>query len=316
MCDSWQKPSPDDLSVAELEAILRQLPPMDAVRLTGGEPFVRKDLLDITHLVQAQLRPLVLHVTTNGFLTRRIVEFCERRRKDVDLHLLVSVDGYGEKHNQVRGQAFAWDRVVETVEALAPRRRELRLKLAVNQTVVDAEGLEHHSRLREWLGPLDVHNQVVLAYDASATYDVRPEQVATSQIGAFTPFGTFAPGELEALVDVVEADVEHFAPAERLAKRYYVRGLRQRVVEGRAWPNPPCVALNSHLRIFPNGDVPTCQMNTTVVGNLRSTPFAEVWASARALEQRSWVERCAGCWAECEVLPSALYSGDIVRALA
>ena len=41
MCDSWQKPS-HDLSIEEIEGIFRQLPQLDAVRLSGGEPFVRK----------------------------------------------------------------------------------------------------------------------------------------------------------------------------------------------------------------------------------------------------------------------------------
>lgn len=114
---------------------------MDAVRLTGGEPFVRRDLLDIAHLAQGKFRPLMLHVTTNGFLTDRIVRFCEERRRDVPLSLLVLVDGIEEKHNHVRGHDKAWDFVVGTLNALAPRQRELRMSLSVNQTVVDAEGL-------------------------------------------------------------------------------------------------------------------------------------------------------------------------------
>jgi hypothetical protein len=40
MCDSWKKPSPEDLTLEEIEAIFRQLPALDLVRLSGGEPFV------------------------------------------------------------------------------------------------------------------------------------------------------------------------------------------------------------------------------------------------------------------------------------
>jgi Fe-coproporphyrin III synthase len=71
--------------------------------------------------------------------------------------------------------------------------------------------------------------------------------------------------------------------------------------------------LNSHLRIFPNGDVPTCQFNSRIVGNLREQPFVQLWQSAAAAEQRRWVRRCPGCWAECEVLPNAVYSLDLLR---
>jgi MoaA/NifB/PqqE/SkfB family radical SAM enzyme len=73
------------------------------------------------------------------------------------------------------------------------------------------------------------------------------------------------------------------------------------------------VALGAHLRLFPNGDVPTCQFNTRRVGNLATQPFAELWNSDEAAKQRSWVRKCPGCWAECEVLPSAIYSGDLLR---
>jgi hypothetical protein len=72
------------------------------------------------------------------------------------------------------------------------------------------------------------------------------------------------------------------------------------------------VALHSHLRLFPNGDVPTCQFNSRTVGNLRQSSFAEVWKSVKADEQRQWVRKCPGCWAECEVLPSAIYTGDLL----
>ena len=190
MCDSWRKPSPNDLSLQEIENIFDQLPRMDAVRLTGGEPFVRRDMLEIAHLTQEKLRPLILHVTTNGFLTDRIVKFCEERKQDVPLHILISVDGMKDKHNAVRGHDKAWDFIVKTLETLAPRQKELRMRLAVNQTIVDAEGVEHYKRLRDFLKPLGIRNNVVMAYDASATYDVKDEvEVAPTEIGEFATFG-------------------------------------------------------------------------------------------------------------------------------
>src|SRR5262249_55197925 len=43
MCDSWRKDGEGELTLEQIERIYRQLPPLHAVRLTGGEPFVRKD---------------------------------------------------------------------------------------------------------------------------------------------------------------------------------------------------------------------------------------------------------------------------------
>ena len=74
MCDSWRKDSAGDLGLEEIERIFDQLPQMDIVRLTGGEPFVRRDLTEIAAAVTEKLTPALLHVTTNGFLTDRIVD--------------------------------------------------------------------------------------------------------------------------------------------------------------------------------------------------------------------------------------------------
>jgi MoaA/NifB/PqqE/SkfB family radical SAM enzyme len=316
MCDSWKKSPRGDLSLPEIEGIFNQLPRMDAVRLTGGEPFVRKDFPHIADLVRAKLEPHLLHVTTNGFLTEKIVDFCERRDRRLPLFLLISLDGLENKHNQVRGRPWAWQSVKQTLEALAPRQRELKLKIAVNQTIVDAEGARHYPMLRDFLRSLGVGHQMVMAYDQSATYSTDKEiDVAPTEVGGFATFGEFDRAEIEKLLDEVEADTRVLPFFERMAKRYYLRGIRARLLghgEG-SLPNPKCVALSTHMRLYPNGDVPTCQFNSQTVGNLRTMPFAEVWQSDRIKEQRQWVRKCAGCWAECEVLPNAIYSGDLLR---
>ena len=290
---------------------------MDAVRLTGGEPFVRTDFQEIHDEAVKRLRPLVMHVTTNGFLTNRIEEFCEKRNRNVPLHLLISVDGLGEKHNQIRGVGKAWTHVVRTIERLAPRRRELRLKLMVNQTVVDAEGASQYRELREFLKPFGVRNNVVLAYDQSATYSTeRNVDLAPEGIGQFATFGEFSDEQLESLFQEIEEDLRELPFFERWAKRYYLKGIRNRMLQKKGTPNPKCVALNSHLRIFPNGDVPTCQFNSKIAGNLVQQPFAELWESANRHQQREWVKKCPGCWAECEVLPNAIYSLDLLKKVA
>jgi MoaA/NifB/PqqE/SkfB family radical SAM enzyme len=314
MCDSWRKDNKDDLSLPEIERIFDQLPPMDIVRLSGGEPFVRRDLTEIARAAINKLRPALLHVTTNGFLTDRIVDFCERRPKDIPLHLLVSIDGVGERHDTIRGHRGAFEKAMDTLKALAARREELRLVLAVNQTVVDAAGAKDYGALRDLLAPLGIKNQVVVAYRESATYSVAPEtNVAPAKSGRFETYGELSPEDLEQLFAAIEEDLASYPIPQRAAKRYYLDGIRNRLLERRLSPNPPCVALHAHMRLFPNGDVPICQFNSRRVGNLRETPFNEVWFGEAAEKGRNWVRHCVGCWAECEVLPSAFYTGDIVR---
>jgi MoaA/NifB/PqqE/SkfB family radical SAM enzyme len=314
MCDSWKMPTKDDLTLKEICDIFKQLPTMDFVRLTGGEPLMRIDFLQIADAAVQYLNPLILHVTTNGFLTKRLVDFCEKRNRSVPLELLISVDGIGEKHNEIRGSSIAWLSVMQSLQALAPRRKELNLKLAVNQTVVDAEGADQYDALHKQLKDMEIAHHLVIAYDTSATYNLnRNLDLAPTEPGQFLTFGSMDDNQMEELLKRAECDALELPWAERLAKRYYLRGIRNRILHSVAEPNPPCAALTNHLRIFPNGDVPTCQFNSHVVGNLRDQSFTEIWDSVKTAEMRRWVRRCKGCWAECEVIPSAVYSLDILR---
>lgn len=313
MCDSWQKTSENDLSLSDIEKIYKQLPMMDVVRLSGGEPFVRTDFADIAELVRRHLKPSMLHITTNGFLTDRIVTFCEQRNKKLPLFLLVSVDGYGDKHNDVRGHHKAWHYIEKTLEALAARRQELNLTLAINQTVVDKEGCDHFKQLTEWAKPYNIPVKMVMAYDASATYSLEKQTaVAGTQIGKFTTFGEFSNNDLEELLTACAQPNPNEDLFTKIAKHYYLQGIRNRLLNDKMDPNPKCVALNQHLRLMPNGDVPTCQFNSIAAGNLKSQPFSDFWSSQKKNKQRNWVKKCPGCWAECEVLPSACYTGAIL----
>lgn len=313
MCDCWQKPSSNDLSPDEIRAFFTQLPPMDVVRLSGGEPFLRTDLADIARLTQDILRPFMLHITTNGLLTKRIVQFCETRDLRIPLYLLISLDGMAEKHNEIRGIPTAWETATRTLHTLAPRQRDLNLRLAVNQTIVDVEGCTHYLQLRDFLRPSGVQHHVVMAYDVSATYSREARvNVAPTAIGEFTTFGDFSPAQLRRFFDQVEQDQAASPLSQRFAKRYYWTGIRHRLLHQRAYPNPPCVALSSHLRLLPDGTIPTCQFNTIPIGNVRQQRFDDIWFAPLAGEQRQWVQRCPGCWAECEVLPNAFYTGDVL----
>jgi MoaA/NifB/PqqE/SkfB family radical SAM enzyme len=313
MCDSWQKPTAGDLSLEQIANVYDKLPRMLAVRLTGGEPWVRKDFGEIVRLAEEKLKPRYLHVTTNGFLTDRILETCADHRRKTPMDILVSLDGIGDKHNTIRGNKNAYSLCMQTIKELAANRDAWNIRIAVNQTIVDPEGVEHYKLLRSELASLDVRVHLIIAYSGSATYSTRAEiNVAPQEVGSFDTFGKFTDDQLRELFDEFASDLHSFGWKERLAKEYYLQGIRNRLLHDAATPNPPCVALSSHLRLFPNGDVPTCQFNTKVVGNLNTDSFESVWFGTEAREQRDWVRKCPGCWAECEIVPSAIFSADLL----
>jgi MoaA/NifB/PqqE/SkfB family radical SAM enzyme len=316
MCDSWKKTGEDEMGTEQALELVRKLPrSITAARLTGGEPFLRDDLERIALELDHHLPLDLLHLTTNGFRTERIVSFVSRMGRSLraPLQILVSLDGMEELHNEIRGRPFAFHSAVETLREIARIRRNLGVEIAVNQTVVDERGIAQYDELHELLRSLDVPHHVVVAYAESATYSTaKSTDLSPKAPGAFRTATPMDPERFRTFMDRVQADTRELPWTNGMAKSYYLEGIRNRVLHGRGVPNPSCAALAGHLRIYPDGSVPTCQFNSNVVGNLVQTDFDTLWNSEPALAGRAWVEKCPGCWAECEVLPSAVLGGDLV----
>jgi MoaA/NifB/PqqE/SkfB family radical SAM enzyme len=317
MCDSWRVKPGSELTPAQIDEVFAKVGPLDIVRLTGGEPFLREDMVDIARAVIARSGPLVLHTTTNGSFPDRVIAFVDALRARGEakrLAFLVSLDGMPEEHDANRGADVTFDRALETVRALVDRD----VRVAVNHTVISGRSLEDNAAIRRTLEPLGVGVHSVLAYADSAMYSIKLRGTRAEHLIVPTGYPLHPSLEGADVIGFVERELalaEKLPLRERIGKRYYLRGLLARLKRDAApSPHPQCVALRSHLRLLPDGRVPVCQFNTETVGNLHTETFAEVWGSPRAGAARSWVDACPGCWAECEVIPSAIYTGDIVRA--
>jgi hypothetical protein len=122
---------------------------------------------------------------------------------------------------------------------------------------VDPDGVREHRQLRELMRPLGVPVHAVVAYDRSATYSLQTElQAAPKAPGEFVPFGRFSADSARELLTELESGLAMDSRAERLAKGYYLDGLRSRLLHHVARSNPRCVALSAHLRLYPYGSVP------------------------------------------------------------
>jgi MoaA/NifB/PqqE/SkfB family radical SAM enzyme len=311
-----------EMSVEQAADVFTKVGSLDVVRLTGGEPFLRHDLFEIAEAVMRASRPAVLHVTTNGSLPDRVVDFARTFSRPKRLAFLVSFDGHREEHDASRGPRVTYDLAMSTVRRVAALRASLGIDVSVNHTVISRQSLADAERLRADLAPLGVDVQSVLAYAESSMYGLKLRGKRAEHL--IVPTYPLHP-RLEGAdaTGFVEREIERVARSrdvlKRLGKLYYLRGLLARLRSATSPPaatkayRPPCVALRSHLRLLPDGRVPVCQFNTEVVGNLSTTSFAAVWRGPRADASRAWVDACSGCWAECEVMPSAIYTGDIVR---
>ena len=95
-CDVWKKTPKDELTIDEIDTFFASLKSLDVLRLSGGEPFIRKDLHEIINLGDSHLNPSIIHITTNGINTGRIVSTLEQVKSLDKVHIKVSIDDVGK----------------------------------------------------------------------------------------------------------------------------------------------------------------------------------------------------------------------------
>ena len=74
MCDIWEHPTDPKKEITPKE--LEILPGFKFVNITGGEPFVRRDLEDIVEVMYRKSDRIV--ISTSGFHHKRIIKMAER----------------------------------------------------------------------------------------------------------------------------------------------------------------------------------------------------------------------------------------------
>lgn len=296
---------PDDLRLSELIKLSEELGSIESLHLTGGEPFLRDDLVALCTQFIRQNGVRRLSINSSGYHVESIARSVEQILKHSALEQLLielSIDGTPSFHNQFRGDPRAFDNAIQTYYALAAvQRRDARLRLRVVSTAT-RENLDEIERLSSYLyqrcPQLDRHALTLLQGER------RRSTLRAPELGRFL--------ELERRVQVLWADRERglqtklAQPVLRWVKTQALE-LRQQVV--------PCKAGTISAVVHANGDVAVCETDSAhpILGNLREHSFRELWSSPQAQKARTMIrtKQCA-CASERCLAPSVLYQPDEV----
>jgi MoaA/NifB/PqqE/SkfB family radical SAM enzyme len=317
MCDIWKKGSGNELSLREIDDIFGQLRILDVVRISGGEPFVRDDVAEIINIIQNRNRPHIIHITTNGLLKDRILDSFTKIKNPSNIHIKISINAFGKEHDRIMGIDGAFEKAIDTLRSLVEIRDKFKFFVGVNQTIASKESLDGYGKLKEICSSCNVDVFPVLAYANTALYAQEEGlELFPKKEGEFNIFSDFSKMELgDMLRRLIDDSQEIDDFLERAMKRYYLIGAYNRLILGKACPSPKCVVLNNHLRIMPDGGIPICLYNSQIVGNLRQQSFKEIWFGKKIKEYRQKVKNCSICWAGCEIIPNAVYTGDLIKSL-
>ena len=135
--------SKDDLTVEEIKRISDTAPKFEKLWISGGEPFLRKEIVEIIKFFYDTNGVRTINLPTNGILTDTIVEKTGRLLDacpELEVRLNFSIDGLGPTHDLNRGVPGNFLKTITTLErvhALYGSNKKLLINVA---TVITPEG--------------------------------------------------------------------------------------------------------------------------------------------------------------------------------
>jgi MoaA/NifB/PqqE/SkfB family radical SAM enzyme len=272
MCHIWKNPTHPDYEVdAEL---LSKLPNgFDHINVTGGEPTLRKDLLELVHLLRPKTR--TLEISSNG-LHGDVLERVVRAYPDVKIR--ISVEGFEATNNTIRGEKGGFAKKMKSMERLiAAGGTDLGFATTFQDENLDEViGLyQQAEKLNVEFATSALHNAFQFHKNDNFLYDrvrvaKRVEDLITEMLKSWKVKNWFrAYLNLGLIAKVLGQDRLH-----------------------------PCTQGTDSVFIDPWGDVYACNVrNDLHMGNLHDQSWQEVYEGPKATEIRAQVAACPqNCW--------------------
>lgn len=122
MCNIHLKTVRDEMNLINLEKTIKDplFTNIESIGLSGGEPFMKKDLVDVVSILVNNLKNLKhFSINSNGQLPNRIKEWLPVIKeiciaKKVNFNMVLSMDGVEEVHNKYRGKENAWKQLSQS----------------------------------------------------------------------------------------------------------------------------------------------------------------------------------------------------------
>ena len=121
-CNIWEMKPTNELSLEEIQKFAARNNYFRWVEITGGEPFLRNDVLEIVKAFKENCKDLyLLTMPTNSLCNREMVLQKIEAMLEMGipkLSITVSLDGYRELHDKIRGIPGNYDRAIAMFKGL------------------------------------------------------------------------------------------------------------------------------------------------------------------------------------------------------
>jgi radical SAM protein with 4Fe4S-binding SPASM domain len=256
------------------------------IAVTGGEPLLRQDLFEI--MGYASSLGFKWGMVTNGFLVTESV--IEKMRNSGMKTIVVSIDGIGDLHDELRGVKGAYTQAINAIGLLAKEKFIQELQIT---TVISKKNIHLLEEMYKEFSKLGIDSWRMINVDPIGRAEINKELLLSGK-------------ELKVLLDFIK---EKRKNQKKIKVLYGCSGFLGTEYEGEVRDRYfICNTGINTASILYNGDIYVCpnvpRRKEWIQGNIRSDSFVDVWNNKFQLfrdENRTWCEKCSKCewWKEC-----------------
>ncbi len=301
-CFNWEQLRKDkehELSTDELKKIFSSMDDLLFVVMSGGEPFLRRDIAEVCEFLSTNNHARQITIPTGAIasdLIARSVETTLQKCPKTQIVVNLSIDHIGEKHDWLRGVPGNYEKLKATYAKLIPlkeRYDNLTVNMHTCLCTYNVDDLEMFTAaVKETFPEISFHSFEMLRGDQP---DKNIQPISTDRYREVLPF-----------LESYWSTYQNYDGFLRFVKMYS-RRVELGVLEEETQVTP-CYAGTISGVVDARGEVRLCELREAV-GNLRDVDydFAKLWFSEEADRQRASVKA-----KECHCTHSCFMSSSLV----
>lgn len=304
----------NELSLDEIEKISASMGKLIWLAFSGGEIFLRDDIVEIAKIFYKNNKPAIILLPTNGLLTdkisRRIEEILKHCNKST-IAVKLSLDGPERLNDSMRGAEGSFRKTMRTYDALGKLLNKYpNFELGIN-TVFSAENQDCMDELIEFVNNLEnikTHTVSLIRGDVSdeglkgvdiKKYFETIQKIESNLKNRKSSTYRFRGARIKAAQDILQHRLIH---QTMLQKEQLI----------------PCYAGKLNLVITETGDLFPCESFSMKLGNIRESGY-DIWKILKSGDAQKVIssikKKNCFCTHECYMMTNILFNPFMYPAL-
>ncbi|RJQ53103.1 MAG: radical SAM protein [Nitrospiraceae bacterium] len=303
-----------ELSLDEIEKISSSTGNLLWLAFSGGEIFLRDDIVEITRVFYERNRPAIILFPTNGLLTdviREKIEAVLKSCKKSTIVVKLSLEGLEAAHDSIRGARGSFQKTMNTYRALGELIDAYpNFELGVN-TVFNSANQDHMKELTDFINGLDKIKTHTVSLIRGSVNDGSLKEINARKYHD-------AVVSLASDLEMKKSGIYRFKGAKLKA----AQDILQRSLIYKTWVLKrqliPCYAGRLNLVVTETGDVFPCESFTMKMGNVRDDGYdlRSILKTGKAREiLLSIRKKKCFCTHECYFMTNILFNPFMYPAL-